>query len=86
MNFLTWSSAGSFSSGLNLGNNFSDALVKDVDHLEQGLHPELTMAYWHWGSGLNMPCSLVMEVVKVVFEKCEEVNVAVMVVDQILLQ
>ena len=27
-----------------------------------------------------------MEVVKVVFEKCEEVNVAVMVVDQILLK
>ena len=44
------------------------------------------MAYWHWGSGLDLPCSLVKEVAKVVFEKCEEVNVAVMVVDQNPLQ
>ena len=75
-----------FQLGIVLGQQFLRMfLAKDVDHLGQQLHHELTMAYWHWGSGLNLPCSLVMEVVKVVFEKCEKVNAAVMVVDQTLL-
>ena len=42
------------------------------------------MENWHWGLGLGFPCSLVM-VVKVVCEKCEEVSVVVMGVDQTLL-